>query len=68
MIKAKVGFIAYGVHKDGLKDPMGTPFIDNKIVSEAKKALRSSGLELVEHDLVIASKGSQSNVSTSSKR
>jgi len=56
MIKAKVGFIVYGVHKDGLKDPMGTPFIDSQIVSEAKKALKNSGLELVEHDLVIASK------------
>lgn len=56
MIKAKAGFIVFGVHKDGLNDPMGTPFIDNKIVSEAKKALKNSGLELVEHDLVIASK------------
>jgi L-arabinose isomerase len=56
MIKAKIGFIVYGVHKDGLKDPMGTPFIDNKIVTEAKKALKSSGLELVEYDLVVASK------------
>ena len=56
MIKAKIGFIVYGVHKDGLKDPMGTPFIDNKIVSEAKKALQRSGLELVENDIVIASK------------
>lgn len=56
MIKAKIGFIVYGVHKDGLKDPMGTPFIDNKIVTEAKKALKSSGLELVEYDMVVASK------------
>ncbi len=56
MIKAKVGFIVYGVHKDGLKDPMGTPFIDNRIVSEAKKVLRNNGLELVEYDLVVASK------------
>jgi L-fucose isomerase-like protein len=56
MIKAKVGFVVYGVHKDGLNDPMGAPFIDSKIVSDAKKALKNSGLELVEHDLVIASK------------
>ena len=56
MIKAKVGFIVYGVHKDGLPDPMGTPFIDDSIVAGAKKALRNSGLDLVEHDLVIASK------------
>ena len=56
MIKAKVGFIVYGVHKDGLPDPMGTPFIDERIVSEAKKALIAAGLELVTHDIVIASK------------
>ncbi len=56
MIKTKVGFIVYGVHKDGLADPMGTPFIDDKIVANAKKALIKSGLELVEHELVIASK------------
>jgi L-fucose isomerase-like protein len=56
MIKAKVGFIVYGVHKDGLPDPMGTPFIDDGIVAGAKKALKASGVELVEYDLVIASK------------
>lgn len=56
MIKTKVGFIVYGVHKDGLNDPMGTPFIDDDIVAGAKLALTKSGLELVEYDLVIASK------------
>ena len=56
MIKSKVGFIVYGVHKDGLKDPMGTPFIDEKIVNGAKKALKNQGLDLVEYDMVIASK------------
>jgi L-fucose isomerase-like protein len=56
MIKAKVGFIVYGVHKDGLPDPMGMPFIDDSIVSGAKQALIKGGVELVEHDLVIASK------------
>ena len=56
MIKTKVGFIVYGVHKDGLKDPMGTPFIDEKIVAGAKQALKNNGLELVEYELVIASK------------
>jgi len=56
MIKTKVGFIAYGVHKDGLQDPMGTPFIDELVVSGAKQALKNCGLELVEYDLVIASK------------
>lgn len=56
MIKSKVGFIVYGVHKDGLKDPLGTPFVDDKLVKNAKKALKDAGLVLVEHDLIIASK------------
>lgn len=56
MIKAKVGFIVYGVHKDGLQDPMGTPFIDDDLIKKAKASLKDAGLELVEHDLIIASK------------
>ena len=40
MIQPTVGFIAYGVHKDGLKDPMGAPFIDDALIAEAKDALR----------------------------
>jgi L-fucose isomerase-like protein len=56
MITAKVGFIVYGVHKDGLLDPMGAPFIDDALVVAAKQALRDAGLQLVEHDIVIASK------------
>ena len=56
MIKPKVGFIVYGVHKDGLKDPLGTPFIDDKLVANAKKALREAGVQLVLHDVVVASK------------
>jgi L-fucose isomerase-like protein len=56
MIKAKVGFIVYGVHKDGLPDPMGMPFIDESIVEGAKKALKNRGVDLVEYNLVIASK------------
>ncbi|MGD0612767.1 MAG: hypothetical protein ABSB41_14785 [Anaerolineales bacterium] len=56
MIQPKVGFIVYGVHKDGLEDPMGKPFIDGALVEEAKKALRSGGMELVVEELVIASK------------
>jgi len=54
--RPKVGFIVYGVHKDGLLDPMGTPFVDDALVAGAKIALRQAGLELVEHDLVVASK------------
>ena len=56
MIQPTVGFIVYGVHKDGLKDPMGTPFIDEAIVKQAKRALTKAGLKLVEHGVVIASK------------
>jgi L-fucose isomerase-like protein len=56
MVKTKIGFIVYGVHKDGLADPMGAPFIDETIVAGAKQALRDAGLELVTHDIVVASK------------
>ncbi len=56
MIRPTVGFIVYGVHKDGLKDPMGRPFIDDAIVENAKNALRQANIALVEHDVVIASK------------
>jgi L-fucose isomerase-like protein len=56
MIRPKIGFIVYGVHKDGLLDPMGTPFIDDKIVANAKQALKNNGLDLVEHELVLATK------------
>src|ERR1700722_7250522 len=56
MIHATVGFIVYGVHKDGLQDPMGTPFVDDALISEAKAALKNAGLQLVEHNTVIASK------------
>jgi len=56
MIQPKAGFIVYGVHKDGLKDPMGKPFIDAKIIERSKKALKDRGISLVEHDVVIASK------------
>ena len=56
MIQPTVGFIVYGVHKDGLKDPMGVPFIDDAIVKQSKAALTHAGLQLVEHEVVIASK------------
>jgi L-fucose isomerase-like protein len=51
-----VGFIVYGVHKDGLKDPMGMPFIDDGVIRKSKDALRAAGLNLIEHDVVIATK------------
>jgi hypothetical protein len=56
MIQPTVGFIVYGVHKDGLKDPMGKPFIDDAIVANAKAALRQAGVALIEHETVIATK------------
>ncbi len=35
---------------------MGQPFIDDAIVARSKQALRDAGLELVEHDTVVATK------------
>ena len=55
-MKPTIGFIVYGVHKDGLQDPMGTPFVDDALIAEAKSALKSAGLQLVEYEIVIASK------------
>ncbi len=56
MIQATIGFIVYGVHKDGLKDPMGTPFVDDVLIAEAKAALTAAGLQLIEYKTVIATK------------
>jgi L-fucose isomerase-like protein len=56
LIQPTAGFIVYGVHKDGLKDPMGVPFIDDAIVKRAKEALVQAGLKLAEHEIVVASK------------
>ena len=52
----KVAFIVFGVHKDGLLDPMGTPFIDDALIAQAKAALRAANVELVEHDVILATK------------
>lgn len=56
MIKPTIGFVVYGVHKDGLKDPMGVPFIDDAIVRQSKRALAEAGMKLVEHKTVLATK------------
>ena len=37
MIRPTTGFIVYGVHKDGLQDPMGPPFIDEAIVARSQR-------------------------------
>jgi hypothetical protein len=56
LIQLTVGFIVFGVHKDGLQDPMGTPFIDDALIERAKSALVSAGLKVVEHGVIVASK------------
>ena len=56
MIEPTVGFIVYGVHKDGLKDPMGQPFIDAAVVERSQNALAQAGVKLVKHDTVVATK------------
>jgi L-fucose isomerase-like protein len=56
MIKPTAGFIVYGVHKDGLLDPMGVPFIDDSLIKKGKEALIKSGINLVEHDIIVATK------------
>ena len=62
MIHAKVGFVVYGVHKDGLLDPNGTPFIDDAVIQRSKAALRSQGIEVVENDLIVATKAEAKQV------
>ncbi len=56
MKKVRVGFVVYGVHKNGLLDPMGTPFIDEAVVASSKAALRAAGIDLVEYPVVVADK------------
>jgi L-fucose isomerase-like protein len=55
-VTPRVGLIIYGVHKDGLQDPMGTPFIDDVLIANAKQSLLDAGLVLTEHDVIVASK------------
>jgi L-fucose isomerase-like protein len=57
LIQPTIGFIVYGVHKDGLKDPMGVPFIADAIVKRSKETLVQAGLKVVEHNIVVATKG-----------
>ena len=56
MIQSKAAFVVYGVHKDGLKDPDGNLFIDEKIIADAKQALAAQGVELAVEDLIVATK------------
>ena len=50
MIQPTVGFIVYGVHKDGLKDPMGAPFIDY-LIADASAVPDSERGNFTEHVL-----------------
>lgn len=56
MVQPTIGFVVYGVHKDGLADPMGQPFIDAGLIATAKKRLTAAGLSLVEHPVIVATK------------
>lgn len=55
MITPTAGFIVFGVHK-GVDDPMGVPFVDEALIARSKQALRDRGVNLVEHETIIASK------------
>ena len=68
MIKPTAGFIVFGVHKDGLKDPLGTPFIDQSLIDRSKAALQRRGVELICHDTIIASKAEAAAALGSMKR
>jgi L-fucose isomerase-like protein len=56
MIRPKVGFVVYGVHKDGLLDPLGKPFINDELIDQAMNTLKNTGLEIVTCEIVIATK------------
>lgn len=55
MITPTAGFIVFGVHK-GVDDPMGVPFVDQALIARSKQALKNRGVNLVEHENIIASK------------
>lgn len=56
MIRPRVGFIVFGVHKNGLEDPSGRPFIDEEIVARSKEVLKEKEIDLVEYHTVVATK------------
>jgi L-fucose isomerase-like protein len=68
MLKVKAGFIVYGTHKDELNDPMGVPYIDNRIIESQKEALRVRNIELVEWKIVLATKTEAKEAITSLKK
>ena len=56
MIRPKMGFVVFGVHKDGLEDPMGVKFINDELIEQGKSAIKAKGVDLVENDIVVAYK------------
>ena len=56
MIRPKMGFIIFGVHKDGLEDPMGVKFINDELMEKGKELIKAKGVDLVENDIVVAYK------------
>jgi L-fucose isomerase-like protein len=56
MIHPCAGFLVYGVHKDGLADPSGKPFIDEAIIARSRQALLARGIVLKDYPVVIASR------------
>jgi len=62
MIEARAGFVVYGVHKDGLCDLNGTPFIDEAIINSAKEALKAENVAITCGDLVVATKDEAKDV------
>jgi len=67
-MKSKAGFVVFGTHKDGLLDPMGAPFIDEKLIENSKAALRRRDVELAEWPIVIANKAEAKEALQSFKR
>jgi len=56
MEQTRIGFIVFGVHKDGLADPMAAPLIDPNVVAGSVAALNAAGLQPVEADVAISTK------------
>ena len=67
MLTPKVGFVVYGTHR-GVDDPMGQPFIDQKVIDNFKKALKKEGLELVETSPIVVDRADANKATTRSKQ
>ena len=67
-MKTRAGFVVFGTHKDGLLDPMGTPFIDEAIIQASREALTARDIELVEWPIVLANKAEAKEALTAMKK